>query len=942
MPIPASDEISSDLGHGVLGIRYGLRPFRDLLSETVGRRHLWVELRPKKLVTGWEASGGGVYQADCTETFDGVSLDVVGVQTLTETLTRVESFSICSAISGTYFYQNDMLLCVHLMGETDPSTTSVVAQFGVHVGSHGVYQPILGSNKFVNGSLEAWSYSGGHTPDGWIVDTAIEGTSCVLDYTTSDPLLGGYASRITFTSAKGYKGLRQDFTTFAAGEIYRFSGAYRINSSTPSGELVVRAFVYGTGGIFVLSDGSSLSASSTPIFVDAFRDGNWCRFSFDFVCPNLATVRFALRAESLGDATFVTGTVDFDDLKLQHVPRYTYYEPLLSVDGIPSVEVARADSFWGEMSSSLGSFSVLNSAGRLSSLLAAYDWLGAEAIIRVGGKFQLGGNETPLEDCPIVASGRLGTPFLTDDKVVFDLEDDRKLLLRTLPIRTYNNNSGVDAYTQKDRGRSRALLFGSKKGIRPVQYDIHYTGGGPVPLGRYEVADCTDGYGFLWMDYVSWYRDESEASNRSLNSVAVGSTGASSITESLATGRFDVLHDMHPIILTDENNKLHFDIGGAVLTAALVMAVPAYPLYSMPTYDPASLCAEIAYKMNAVAGTADIACTFIDSTQKVRISKGAGTLNLRCATGADVQMGIWSILGFNVTVDKTGSLTYNADSVFTSGADSQILRIEARGYKDNGTGKYTGATGNFIVQIAPDIVHFILCEILKVPDSAIDSYSFAGARTADSPCSLYIGAPRTVSDVFSELETTGNMDLILDQGIWRCLIRNNSTVGVLGLVDSDFLSFESSYNSEDLFGTVTLTYNESPDGGDPVNASTTYIGYKANSRTEMGELTDPKIGLRFGRSNQKTFRTCLRDKVDATTNPARLQEIAVQAQTPRRRFRFSVKGKALLTPVNGKLLLTRAQGISTTGSLSNVLVRVISKQDDWTKWVSNIEAIEVI
>jgi hypothetical protein len=110
----------------------------------------------------------------------------------------------------------------------------------------------------------------------------------------------------------------------------------------------------------------------------------------------------------------------------------------------------------------------------------------------------------------------------------------------------------------------------------------------------------------------------------------------------------------------------------------------------------------------------------------------------------------------------------------------------------------------------------------------------------------------------------------------------------------------------------------------------------------MGEATDATVALRHGRPNRRTFATCLRDAADATTNPARLQEIATQASTKRRRFRFSTKGKALRAPVGGKLRITRTRGLDTTGALSGVLVRVLSKRDDWARWVSDVEAIEVV
>jgi len=933
VPVPASDAIASDVGHGALGVRYGLRPFRDLLGETVGQRHLWVELRPKKLLTSWTSEGGGLYSKAVSETSDGIVLDVVGVQTLTETLARVESQAL--AVAGRFYYSGATLY-VHLTADANPSGTSVVALLGVHVGSHGVVQPVLGPDRLANGSLDAWT---GAVPDGWTDDASVSAGTVTIDKTASDPLQGSYAARLTFAAATGNKGIRQQFTTLLAGAAYRLSGAYRITSTASGLRVVLKVSDASTA--YLLSDGRTIGTGDA--FADDAGSGEWRRFAFDFACPSWGTLRILLRGETVSGTQ--TGTVDFDDVKLQPVSRYAYHEPLLSLDSLPTIESARADAFWGEMSSALGSLSLLNGGGRLEPLIAAYDWLGADAIVRVGGRYQLGGNETLLEDCPVIASGKLGAPTVTDGGVTFDLEDDRKLLIRTLPTRTYNNNGGVDAYTQPDRGRVRPLLWGTKTGIRPVQYDIHYTGGGPIPLGSYEVVDCTDWpVGLAWIDYVYWYEDESAASARSLaRRVRVGSTGTSSIAETLTTGRFNVLHDMRPIVLTQETNKVQFSIGAGALVATLTMTDPAYPLYGLATYDPKGLCEEVAYGMNTAAGTSDISCTFIDSTQKVRIAKTAGTLSLLCKTGAQAQTGIWDILGFDAATDKTGSRSYDADAVFTSGAMDQVLRVDARGYRDDVVGTYTG-TSYADIEKAPDIARFILRVILGVPASSIDLPSFVAARVvADRPCSLYIGSTRTVGDVFSELETSGDMDLVLNGGIWYCLTRDTSVpAGTPDLVDADYLSFDSYYSPDDLFGTVTLSYNESPDGGDPINASRWYIGYAPHSRTEMGEATDATVALRHGRPNRRTFATCLRDAADATTNPARLQEIATQASTKRRRFRFSTKGKALRAPVGGKLRITRTRGLDTTGALSQVLVRVLSKRDDWARWVSDVEAIEVV
>ena len=928
MPVPASEAVASDVGHGALGVRFGLRPWRDLLSETVGQRHLWVELRPKKVLATWVLEGGGPqYSKAVAETHDGVVLDVVGVRTLTETLTRVESITLTTV--GKFFYDGATLY-IHLTGGANPSGTTVVAELGVHVGSHGVYQPVLGPDRLVNGTFEEWT---GATPDGWTVS----GAPGTVDKTTADPLQGSYAARVTFAAETGAKYFWQTFTTLAAGAVYRYSGAYRVTGAG----LLVKIFVFLPWTEFLSSDGRTIKASG-PVFQEsAAPDGEWRRFAFDFVCPSWATTTIRIDAV----AASATGTVDFDDLKLQLVSRYAYHEPLLSLQSLPTIEAARADSFWGEMSSAIGLLSMLNGNGYWEALLASYDWVGADVVVRVGGRYQLDGNEVLMDDCPIIALAKLGAPSVSDDRVTFELEDDRKLLQRTLPTRTYNNNGGTDAYTQPDRGRVRPLLFGQKDGIRPVQYDITTPyAGAPIPQGIYELVDCTD-----WADgiknfiFFKWYSDDQAASARSTvrrNQVDGLTDYSNGITRAETTGRFTMLRDQRPIIITQENNKLHFDIGGAQLTATL--PVGTYTMYDDRNISGVvGLLRDLKDLMNTAAGTGDIAGTFVDTAQKVRISKGAGTLNLLCATGSDVQNGIWELLGFDAIADKTGSLSYDADEVFTFQAFDQTIRLDAKGFKDDSSGTYTG-TANASIELAPDIAHFLLRVILGQPASTIDTASFVAARSvATRPCSLYIGAPRTVADVFQELETTGDMDLVLSGGVWFCLTRDTSVpAGTPDLEDSDFLAFEAGYEPEDLFGTVLLTYAQSPDNPEPIKGGN--FPWSPGRNTEMGEATDDDVALRYGRPHQRRFDTCLASESDATTDPARLQEIATEAQTKRRRFRFSTKGKALQVPVNGKIRLTRARGLDSTGALDAVLVRVLSKRDDWARWVSDIVAIEVI
>ncbi len=956
MPVPASEAIASDVGHGRLGIRWGLRPFRDLLNETVGQRHVFIELRPKKLMNsaGWTGPGGsGEYYQAVNASFDGVTnLPIVGVRTDTEVLKHMEYGQ--RALAAGEWTAAAQWVYIRLTGDVNPNTKVVVVELAICVGSHGVYQPLLFADRMLNGSFDAWM---GSLPNSW----ATGSTAGSLDKTNSDPLQGPYAARVTFSAVSGYYDLQQQVSdgVYFAGAAYRLSGAYRITGSG----LSVESYVHNGAGSYMLSDGRT-TGGAAAVFSDSTAAGDWRRFSFDFIVPPAWS---SLYVEILARAASGTGTVDFDDVKLQWIgpydsaaqpASYWFYEPRLGVSSVPTMEIARSDSFWGQVASSLGALTILNGNGYFEALIGSLDFLGADCIVRVGGKFADGGEEIGIEDCCFVARGRLKTPMVTDAEVRFDIENDYELLKRPLPTRTYNNND-VDAYQQGDRGRVRAMLFGRKKGIRPVQFDISYHGSGIIPFGKYEICDCADWdnwkQGIQGVDYVYYYTDEQAAKGRvssfRTEIYGPGPDVTEGITFDLTNGRFTVNHDLHPLVVTYENNKIVFDIDGtgAQLYAASVTP-KAYYLWDTKSSGAIvyGLLKDLQTSMRAVSGASDIYCTFVESTQKVQIYKSTGYLSLRCTntTMTGGQQGLWDLLGFDASSDKAGALTYNADAVFTTGAEKHTIRCDAYGIKDDTAGFFT-QDPSIPIQKAPAIAHFLLQIALKLPQAQIDVPSFYAAQSGFGLqyCSLYIGSERTVADVFEELETTGNFDLINKGGVWYCVPRDTSVpAGTPSLVDADYLAFESYFNEEDLFSHVTLTYNEAPDGGDPIDPTRYYIGYKANSQTEMGEKISQEVILRYGRTAHRVFRTCLREKSAATYpySGSRLESIATQAQTKRRRFRFTVKGKCLAVPINGKIQITRTKGVSATGSLSNVLVRVLSKRDDWARWISEIEAIEVV
>ena len=908
MPVPSSDAIASDVGHGALGVRYGLRPMRGILGETSGQRHAWVEMRPRKLLATWTSVGGGVYSKAIAETFDGVVLWVVGVRSTAEVLTGVESQGLMGA--GTFFYSGTTLY-VYFTGGTDPATTSVVAELSFHAGSHGVVQPVLGRDRLANCGFEAWT---GASPDGWTMTSGVSAGTITVDKTTSDPLEGSYAARVTFAAATGAMRIRQDFTssTLLQGMLYRFSGAYRVTST--AGGLMASAYIDDAGTGFLLSDGRTVGASA-KVWSDVAGAGEWRRFSFDFICPTWASMRFSLYAETVSGTQ--SGTIDFDDVRLRPVHRYAYHEPILGEGALPTIEASRPDAFYGATSVGLGSLGLLNGGGRLEPLIAGYDWHNSEAVVRVGGKFPIDGNEILLDDCPAVASGRLASPRVSDGSVLFDLQDDRQLLKQTLPRRFVDYDADVG---EADQGRPRPLAFGTPRNSRPPRVDLAANG-----CGIYELADPL--YGATRTpgsnDVYCYIDEESAAKQDATRRVDLKSQDFSFTT---ATNRLEILNDVAPKVVTVENNRVDFNVGGAALVATIGKSLYLPGLRTGGAYTGSVyLCGAISGAMNAAAGTADITVTLSASTHKYTIAKGAGTLQLLCSTGANRDGAMWEVLGFDNAADLTGALTYTGGAAVFDSPEKHVIRIAsvgyAAGYSDDGSGTYTGSPGA-VIQKGPDIAQFLLRRVLGVPVTQIDLPSFVAARTAAKTLAAYIGETLELGEIFERIGAGDHADIASEAGVWYWRARfYGAPSPVVDVLESDIIDFSGLYDVEDNYQIARVAY-----GWD---ASTGVAKTKEDSYTS-------KAGVRFGRPDQRTWNTYLTVDADASNRATALADIC--GKKPRR-FELAVRGKTLLLPVGSKCRITRSRGLGATPPTA-LLVRVLGKTDDWMNWTSRLLVIE--
>lgn len=110
-----------------------------------------------------------------------------------------------------------------------------------------------------------------------------------------------------------------------------------------------------------------------------------------------------------------------------------------------------------------------------------------------------------------------------------------------------------------------------------------------------------------------------------------------------------------PILVDATNNKLDVSEGGGELTATITSK-----LYK----DPHQLAEEIQSQLNSVL-TAATTCTYSDSTGKFTLTAASGTFSILWSTGTNTLVSIGANLGFTVSADDTGALTYTSDNAIS-------------------------------------------------------------------------------------------------------------------------------------------------------------------------------------------------------------------------------------------------------------------------------------
>jgi len=856
---------------------------------------------------------------------DGTTVYTIDAAAATLTVDTWHSiFVVVSRITGKiYFYVDGVLQGTPTtIGGGFGSVSNAIHNFGIGVSpdsdgskvdGHIDQTMIWGADAVFYGSVESATtaavayHSGlpgsvpaavGMDDDSW--EHVVSGTGeWDFGIGSSTVFKGSQSSALIATAATGAAYIRQDITGRIAGATYRVVGAYR--TDVTAGTLEFHALV-GDTSLVTQSDGRTTGAGSTVGGV--ITHGEWRQFSVDFVATG-TTVRLDLGAQ----ATAGTGIVYVDDIHVHRIHRFNSYEPRLSKGSIPQASQGANDIFFGGKKTTVGTIKWDTSDGLYDTLFGDLDFVNADVNVRVA-PISANGREAEYLSFVPAFSGLCDAPADGDNIASAMVKDIRNSFHAKLPPDLLSREEFSELPTATE-GKVRPLWFGTTENITPYRVLKSAT----TKYGTYELADTTlSPAGIKSIDAIYAYADTDAAAAKNV-SQRVTLVSGTDYTVDLANGRFSIDKDVQLIEITDENNQIDFDEDGATeLTATL----------SLGWYTPRLLVAEIKTKMEAV-GAETYTITYDETTHLITIAHAGSTLNLLIKTGTH-ESKAYSLLGYDSTDDAGSATTYTAETaLFDDEADSKhLLRVDGSGFKDDGSGTYTGSASSLITNPS-DIVRVILIKYLKKSTSIIDETSFIAARAAlIYPLAIYLDGILSTKAIFDKIELSSNSDIVIN-GLGLVLFKvrtSTAPADITDLIENDYINWSVKWRSTDVYKTIRVEYNLDP------------------STKEKGifPVVTESAAVRFRRDAPRDFPTYLKTRAGAASIGGVIGGLAA---TPKRVVRFDVKGRCLAHGVSDIIRVTRGRAPDSTGAFSQKLFRILTIKHKHLEALSTVEAVEI-
>ena len=603
--------------------------------------------------------------------------------------------------------------------------------------------------------------------------------------------------------------------------------------------------------------------------------------------------------------------VYFDDIKLQRIWRYDWFDPRIRSNSIPSVKTGSHDIFYGGKNIGVGSLSLINEDGRIEQLLAELEWMSHEVSVKYGGSWMpLDDNDSEvmigIDDYQEAFTG-LVQGFSSDDSTAkFKLQDIRAFFHRTVPERDYDDQT----FTAMDislQGKPRPIFFGTKKNITPAR--INLTGNG---YGVYELADTQLApNGIKAIDAVYAYDDETAATEKTSTKRLLLTT-TTDYTEDLANGQLTIVKDCGPYAVTRGNNKLDFDEGGAEVTATLTVGL----------YTSAGLAAEVQTRLNEVGAFMALTCVYSDTTHKMTIGTDIA-LNLLVKTGASREISSWKLLGYDPSADLTGSTSYEAaDALFSDPDAEHVLRVNAQGYKDDASGTYTGSA-NALINVGPDILRTLLRLFMRKPSSVIDETTFTNARSklANVALTMYLNREQSTQKIFDILEFSTVANIVVEgSGKVFCKAYTGEVPSNTKTIhDRDIQRFSAGKDIKDIYHGVRIKYDRDPTLG----------------THESRLATDDAVKVVHGRQEIRPFETYIQSATTAISTASKMLQLA--KNSARKVTLTTIGGAQMDVEVGDKVRVNRNRAVAVGGKIRNEVFRVLSVRKTVLKGTVDME-----
>lgn len=888
---------------GGFGLRAGVRDFVELALQSALSRRVLIEMRPVKIVTGWSVEdAGNTWCASVNLVYDGVLRDVVGVRMIDEAgnvldqPTRVETLALCRATPGSYFFDgpdfaplstrkwDDGLgqwwdkptgtyrwddvarLYVHPFSNLNPNRGVIAAQLGWYVATVGEWHPALGPDKLINGDFETWNSSSDVAS--WTETTT---AGCAVAKEATIVRRGSFSCKLSATNATNPEAaVDQDLLAVPAAGMYRVDGYYQTSVGN-----AVPAFVrFGIPGSsqFALSDGRNFDSGDGAQLSETA--GEWRRFTFDVRAWAAGTFNLRLRMKKTGAA--LSGVVYFDRVRVRPIFRWNYWEPRLQDSGVPGVEAAAQDVFFGGRTVGSGSLGITNADRILDPALGNLDWIGAETRLMIGGAFP-DHQYLTIDDYRTQFTAYVQRIQADDAFVSVELLDSKANVHRQIPFRLFSNATFLNLDSTLE-GKARRILIGTKTGIEPARIDLTPSTSLPIV----EICDTTESpNGIKSIDAVYAYVTTDDADARNATRRITLAAGTDYSTD-LANGRVTVLRDPGPYeLLAGTSDRLEINVGAGRLIGNLTPGL----------YTGAGLAAHAQAVLVALA--AGITVAYSETTHLFTVAKASGTLQLLMpGDGAKFQArNAWRVFGITADSDLTGSLSYVATTSVYLGIEKLVLRVDAKGFADDASGTYTG-TPNAVIEKAPDVVRLIWRRFMAQPASAIDDASFVAARTTTpQPLGIYVQDLVDTSAIFETIEASVIAAIVLDgEGmLYFDPYTNVVDAGAPLLENADLLeALVEQRGVDDTYAEVKILYDEDPATGSKKNVV----------------VATPRVKLQMNRPDAREFDTYLTSRSDAATlanNVATLSSAGPRIAT------VKVRGRLLDRRLGQQVTLTRSR-----------------------------------